>query len=63
MFCDEAHALKNQRVDSAIDGMGVVGSRRSQDLDAKLWALRHSHGPRVVAFATATSVANSIAGL
>ncbi|MDP9386875.1 MAG: DEAD/DEAH box helicase family protein, partial [Actinomycetota bacterium] len=60
---DEAHAFKNRRVDSSIEGMAVAGSRRAQDLDAKLWALRRAHGPRVVTFATATPVANSIAEL
>jgi hypothetical protein len=43
--------------------MSHPGSQRAQDLDAKLWALRHQHGPRVVTFATATPVANSIAEL
>ena len=63
IFCDEAHLYKNRRVDSAIDGMANPGSQRAQDLDAKLWALRRVHGPRVVTFATATPVANSIAEL
>jgi len=61
LFVDEAHAYKNRRVDSAIDGMAAPGSQRAQDLDAKLWALRRERGPRVVTFATATPVANSIA--
>jgi len=43
--------------------MSHPGSQRAQDLDAKLWALRQTHGPRVVVFATATPVANSIAEL
>ena len=63
LFVDEAHLFKNRRVDSAIDGMSHPGSQRAQDLDAKLWALRRQHGPRVVTFATATPVANSIAEL
>jgi N12 class adenine-specific DNA methylase/2-polyprenyl-3-methyl-5-hydroxy-6-metoxy-1,4-benzoquinol methylase len=63
LFCDEAHAYKNRRVDSSIDGVATVGSQRAQDLDAKLWALRRTHGPRVVTFATATPVANSMAEL
>ncbi len=60
---DECHLYKNRRVDSAIDGMGNPGSQRAQDLDAKLWALRRASGHRVVTFATATPVANSIAEL
>jgi N12 class adenine-specific DNA methylase len=63
LFVDEAHAFKNRRVDSSIDGVANGGSQRAQDLDAKLWALRHAHGPRVVTFATATPVANSMAEL
>lgn len=63
LFVDEAHAYKNRRVDSAIDGVGTTGSQRAQDLDSKLWALRRAHGPRVVTFATATPVANSMSEL
>ncbi|HUP69662.1 MAG TPA: DEAD/DEAH box helicase family protein [Acidimicrobiales bacterium] len=63
VFCDEAHMFKNRRVDSAIDGIGHPGSQRAQDLDAKLWVLRRANGARVVTFATATPVANSIAEL
>jgi N12 class adenine-specific DNA methylase len=63
LFVDEAHAFKNRRVDSSIDGVANGGSQRAQDLDAKLWALRRAHGPRVVTFATATPVANSMAEL
>jgi N12 class adenine-specific DNA methylase len=63
LFIDEAHAYKNRRIDSSIDGIAGAGSQRAQDLDAKLWALRNVHGPRVVTFATATPVANSMAEL
>jgi phage shock protein A len=63
LFVDESHLFKNRRVDSAINGMSHPGSQRAQDLDAKLWALRRQHGPRVITFATATPVANSIAEL
>jgi len=63
LFCDEAHAYKNRRVDSSIDGVANTGSQRAQDLDSKLWALRRLHGPRIVTFATATPVANSMAEL
>lgn len=63
LFVDEAHAYKNRRVDSSIDGVANTGSQRAQDLDAKLWAQRRMHGPRVVTFATATPVANSMAEL
>ncbi|MBK5224111.1 MAG: DEAD/DEAH box helicase family protein [Acidimicrobiia bacterium] len=63
LYVDEAHAFKNRQVDSSIDGIGGTGSQRAQDLDSKLWALRRMHGPRVVTFATATPVANSMAEL
>ncbi len=63
LFVDEAHAYKNRRVDSSIDGLATTGSQRAQDLDSKLWALRRMHGLRVVTFATATPVANSMAEL
>jgi N12 class adenine-specific DNA methylase len=63
LFVDESHAYKNRRVDSSIDGVANTGSQRAQDLDSKLWALRRMHGTRVVTFATATPVANSMAEL
>jgi N12 class adenine-specific DNA methylase/CheY-like chemotaxis protein len=63
VFVDEAHAYKNRRIDSSIDGVANSGSQRAQDLDAKLWALRTTNGPRSVCFATATPVANSMAEL
>jgi len=63
VFCDEAHAYKNKRVVTSIDGASNEGSQRAQDLDAKLWVLRRSHGERTRVFATATPVANSISEL
>ncbi|HWL43144.1 MAG TPA: SNF2-related protein [Ilumatobacter sp.] len=63
VFVDEAHAYKNKRVVTSIDGAANEGSQRAQDLDAKLWVLRRSHGERTRVFATATPVANSIAEL
>jgi N12 class adenine-specific DNA methylase len=63
LMVDEAHFYKNRTVDSAIDGMSHAGSQRAEDLDAKLWALRRRHGERVITFATATPVANSMAEL
>jgi N12 class adenine-specific DNA methylase len=63
LMVDEAHLFKNRRVASSIEGMAHRGSQRAEDLDAKLWLLRKRHGPRVVTFATATPVANSMAEL
>lgn len=63
LLVDEAHFFKNRRVASSIEGMAHRGSQRAEDLDAKLWVLRKRYGPRVVTFATATPVANSMAEL
>lgn len=63
VFVDEAHAYKNKRVLTSIEGAANDGSQRSQDLDAKLWVLRRTNGVRTRVFATATPVANSIAEL
>jgi hypothetical protein len=63
LLVDEGHLYKNRRVASSIEGMAHKGSQRAEDLDAKLWVLRNRHGPRVVTFATATPVANSMAEL
>ncbi len=63
VMVDEAHLFKNRRVASSIEGMAHRGSQRAEDLDAKLWLLRKRNGPRVVTFATATPVANSMAEL
>lgn len=60
VFIDEAHRYKNLRTPSAIPDAGIDGSQRATDLDAKLCWLRNRAGDRVVTFATATPVANSI---
>lgn len=59
IFVDEAHAYKNLRTSSRIEGMAVDGSQRAQDLHMKLEYLRE-RGPRVATLATATPIANSI---
>jgi N12 class adenine-specific DNA methylase len=63
VFCDEAHAFKNKAFPTRIQGVGGAGSKRSEDLDTKLWWLRRRHGSRAACFATATPIANSIAEL
>jgi N12 class adenine-specific DNA methylase len=59
IFADEAHAYKNLRTSSHIQGMSVDGSNRASDLDMKLGYLRES-GKRVATLATATPIANSM---
>ncbi|MDA8281998.1 MAG: helicase [Actinomycetota bacterium] len=58
---DEAHLFKNLATSSNIPGASIEGSERAQDLDMKLdWLRRRKPGGRIVTFATATPVANSI---
>lgn len=61
LCCDEAHYYKNLHVDSAIPGAGKPGAARAADIEMKIMYLRQRNGKRVVTFATATPVANSIA--
>ena len=60
MIADEAHAYKNLLTLSNIPDAGIGGSNRAQDMHLKLEYLRERHGRRVVTFATATPIANSI---
>lgn len=60
LMVDEAHAYKNLRTVSNIQGVGIEGSQRASDLDMKLDYLRERHGGRVATFATATPIANSV---
>ena len=57
---DEAHGYKNLRTPSNITDAAIDGSMRASDLDMKIGYLRQRNGARVVTFATATPVANSI---
>jgi len=60
LFVDEAHGYKNLRTASNIQGAAIDGSQRADDLAMKLHYLRQTHGHRVVTFATATPIANSV---
>ena len=51
---------KNLGIRSNNPGMAVEGSGRASDLEMKLEYLRDTHGRRVVTFATATPIANSM---
>jgi N12 class adenine-specific DNA methylase/SAM-dependent methyltransferase len=57
---DEAHGYKNLRTQSNIPDAAIDGSMRASDLDMKIAYLRRRNGARVVTFATATPIANSI---
>ncbi|MFD7763576.1 helicase-related protein [Streptomyces microflavus] len=61
LVVDEAHMYKNLYTPSSIDSAAIEGSNRASDLEMKLEYLRERTGTgRVVTFATATPVANSI---
>ena len=57
---DEAHGYKNLRTPSNISDAAIDGSMRASDLDMKIDYLRRRNGRRVVTFATATPIANSV---
>ncbi|HEX6525341.1 MAG TPA: SNF2-related protein, partial [Streptosporangiaceae bacterium] len=57
---DEAHGYKNLRTPSNISDAAIDGSMRAADLDMKIDYLRRRNGSRVVTFATATPIANSV---
>ncbi len=57
---DEAHGYKNLRTPSNIGDAAIDGSMRASDLDMKIGYLRRRNGRRVVTFATATPIANSL---
>ncbi|MDT5027061.1 MAG: hypothetical protein QOE61_3487, partial [Micromonosporaceae bacterium] len=59
LFVDEAHGYKNLRTPSNMPNMQVDGSNRATDLHMKIEYLR-GRSPRVVTFATATPIANSM---
>ena len=59
-FIDEAHGYKNLRTPSNIPDAAIDGSMRASDLDMKISYLAKRNGKRVVTFATATPIANSI---
>jgi N12 class adenine-specific DNA methylase len=60
LFVDEAHGYKNLQTPSNIPDAAIDGSMRASDLDMKISYLRERNGKRVVTFATATPIANSI---
>jgi N12 class adenine-specific DNA methylase len=61
LFVDEAHGYKNLRTPSNIPNVAIEGSQRASDMDMKIDWLRRTRGHRVVTFATATPISNSVA--
>ena len=57
---DEAHGYKNLQTSSNITDAAIDGSMRASDLHMKIDYLRRRNGSRVVTFATATPIANSV---
>src|SRR6266851_2676491 len=57
---DEAHGYKNMHTASNIADAAIDGSMRASDLDMKIDYLQERNGQRVVTFATATPIANSV---
>ncbi|MEU0857396.1 SNF2-related protein [Streptomyces griseofuscus] len=58
---DEAHHYKNLTTNSSIPGAAIEGANRASDLDMKLEYLRkNTKSGRVVTFATATPISNSV---
>jgi N12 class adenine-specific DNA methylase len=60
LLVDEAHGYKNLQTPSNIPDAAIDGSMRASDLDMKISYLRERNGRRVVTFATATPIANSV---
>ena len=60
LFVDEAHGHKNLDTRSNNPSLDIDGSGRASDLEMKLDYLRRGQGKRVVTFATATPIANSM---
>lgn len=57
---DEAHGYKNRDTRSNSPALDIDGSGRAADLEMKLDHLRRENGQRIVTFATATPIANSM---
>ncbi|MDQ6840511.1 MAG: helicase, partial [Actinomycetota bacterium] len=57
---DEAHLFKNKATATNIEGAGIRGSERAEDLAMKLDWLRDQGGTHVASLATATPIANSL---
>ena len=66
LFVDEAHNFKNISIETkhgALPGLNTKGSKRCDDLLAKVRFIQRTHGGRGVVFATGTPITNSVSDL
>lgn len=66
LFVDEAHNFKNISIETkhgTLPGLNTKGSKRCDDLLAKVRFIQRSHGGRGVVFATGTPITNSVSDL
>lgn len=66
IFVDEAHNFKNISIETkhgSLPGLNTKGSRRCDDLMAKIRFIQRSHGGRGAVFATGTPITNSVSDM
>ncbi|MBR3460084.1 MAG: DEAD/DEAH box helicase family protein [Clostridia bacterium] len=66
LFVDEAHNFKNISIETkhgTLPGLNTKGSKRCDDLMAKVRFIQRTHGGRGVVFATGTPITNSVSDL
>ncbi len=66
MFVDEAHNFKNISIETkhgTLPGLNTKGSKRCDDLMAKVRFIQRTHDGRGVVFATGTPITNSVSDL
>ena len=66
IFVDEAHNFKNISIETkhgSLPGLNTKGSRRCDDLMAKLRFVQRTHGGRGAVFATGTPITNSVSDM
>ncbi|MBO4849258.1 MAG: DEAD/DEAH box helicase family protein [Clostridia bacterium] len=66
LFVDEAHNFKNISIETkhgTLPGLNTKGSKRCDDLMAKVRFIQRTHGGRGAVFATGTPITNSVSDL
>lgn len=66
LFVDEAHNFKNISIETkhgTLPGLNTKGSKRCDDLLAKVRFIQRTHGGRGAVFATGTPITNSVSDL
>lgn len=66
LFVDEAHNFKNISIETkhgSLPGLNTKGSKRCDDLMAKIRFIQRTHDGRGVVFATGTPITNSVSDL